>query len=296
MGRGFGLKLGLLSSIAIILFSSLAWAKDRHYCESLLAQYSDLDRTHQEVAEYLNRTNQKLSLVIPAYREERRIAASIDRIQEFFQRYPVPIEVLIRIETSPDRSLELARQAASGTDFIKVTDNEVHRGKGYAVKSGILQAQGDFVFYTDLDLATPLAEIFYFMKIFIENPDQDLVIGKRIRDSDQSSLRKLMGRTFHGLVGWMVGLPGEWDTQCGFKGFKCEAAQNLFQRETIDGFSFDIELLMMAQRLNYRIKSQDVHWFNDGDSTVNPILDPMKMFLDLLRVNKIVSQNLEKRP
>jgi dolichyl-phosphate beta-glucosyltransferase len=285
----------MVLSIAM-LFGPLSWAEDRHYCESLLAQYSDLDRTHGVVAEYLKSTGQKISLVVPAYREERRISASIDRIHEFFKRYPVPIEVLITIENSPDRSLELARQAAEGIEFIKVTDNEVHRGKGYAVKSGILRAQGDFVFYTDLDLATPLAEIFYFMKIFVENPELDIVIGKRIRDADQSALRKLMGKTFHGLVEWMVGLPGEWDTQCGFKGFKCQAAQNLFQRETIDGFSFDIELLMLAQRQNHRIKSQYVHWFNDGDSTVNPILDPIKMFLDLLRVNKIVKQSLEERP
>lgn len=240
------------------------------------------------------------TIVVPAYNEERRLPTSIRDIRAFFSGINDPFEVLVVIEKSKDRTVELARAAAEGEGRIQVIDNQVHRGKGFAVKSGMLRAKGEIVFFTDADLSTPLAEILQFMAHFKAHPETDVLIGSRSHAKSQvikrqSLFRQTLGRTFNKLV-QLISVRGIEDTQCGFKAFRAEACREVFSRQTLDGFAFDVEVLMLAQRLGYKIGVLPVRWINSPDSKVRILIDPFKMLWDLLKVRLIVRRTIRARP
>jgi dolichyl-phosphate beta-glucosyltransferase len=240
------------------------------------------------------------SLIVPAYNEERRLPAAIRDIRAFFSGINEQFEVLIVVEKSKDRTVELAREAAYGEPRIQVIDNQVHRGKGYAVKSGMLRAKGEIVFFTDADLSTPLAEILTFLAHFIGHPETDVVIGSRSHAKSQvikrqSLFRQTLGRTFNKLV-QLISVPGIEDTQCGFKAFRATACREVFNRQTLNGFAFDVEILMLAQRLGYKIEVLPVRWINSPDSKVRIFIDPFKMLWDLLKIRLIVRKTIRAQP
>lgn len=252
---------------------------------------ADQDSMHQRTP---------FSLVIPAYNEERRLPTSIADIKSFFSGFKEPFEVLIVIEKSTDQTLSAARAAASDEPRITVVDNLVQRGKGYAVRSGMLKAKGEIVFFMDADLSTPLVEVLAFMAHFAQNPDTDVVIGSRAHAKSliikkQSWLRRNLGRTFNKFV-QIFGIRGIEDTQCGFKAFRARAAREVFSRSTIDGFAFDVEILMLAQSLGYKIDVLPVKWINSPDSKVRILIDPLKMLWDLLRIRRMVQKTVRARP
>lgn len=236
------------------------------------------------------------SIVIPAYNEERRLPTSIRDLRAFFSGIHDPFEVLIIVEKSTDRTVELSREAAVGEPRIQVIDNQVQRGKGYAVRTGMLKAQGEIVFFMDADLSTPLAEVFSFLAHFAQNPDTGVVIGSRAHAKSniikrQSLFRQSLGRSFNRFV-QLLSVKGIDDTQCGFKAFRAKAAQEVFRLQTIDGFAFDVEVLMLAQSLGYKIDVQPVRWVNSADSKVRILIDPIKMLWDLVRIRRIVRKSL----
>jgi len=240
------------------------------------------------------------TIVIPAYNEEKRLPTSIRDIRAFFAALKEPFEILVIVEKSKDRTVELTTDAAKGDDRIQIIDNQVQRGKGYAVKSGMLRARGDVVFFTDADLSTPLSEILNFLVHFKEHPETDIVIGSRRHAQSQiikrqNIVRQQLGRGFNKLV-QAISVKGIKDTQCGFKAFRKDACREIFSRQTIDGFAFDVEILMLAQKLGYKIDVLPVRWVNSEDSKVRILIDPLKMFLDLLKIHRIVQKTVREKP
>ncbi len=241
-----------------------------------------------------------LSIVIPAFREEKRIVNSLKQIQEFFNKFPYPVEVLLRVEKSPDRTVEVATEAVAGDTRFVISGHPVQKGKGYAVRQGMLAANGDFVLFMDADLSTPLPEIYHFLSLIAAGTKSPILIGDRHHpqshiEENQSFKRQLMGATFRALVRRVLssyGLKGINDTQCGFKMFSKKAAEKLFSLARIDGFAFDIEVLLMASEMGMKIESVPILWRDDARSTVHPILDPLKMLRDVIKISRQVKSNL----
>ena len=242
-----------------------------------------------------------LSLVIPAYNEVKRLPASLRDVRSFFSKWPESsIEVLVMIEKSSDGTLDAARSAVAGDSRFQVIDNLVHRGKGFAVKSGMLRARGELVFFMDADLSTPLSEILKFAAHFSDHPETSVVIGSR---SDAKSevlkrqkwFRQSLGRGFNKFV-QAFGIAGIKDTQCGFKAFRAKACREIFSRQTLDGFAFDVEVLLLASRLGFKTDVRPVVWINSPDSKVRVLIDPLKMLWDLIRIRRRVSKTLKAIP
>jgi dolichyl-phosphate beta-glucosyltransferase len=244
-----------------------------------------------------------ITLVVPGFNEAKRVEASIRDIKSFFQSNPDPqnnIEILFVIEKSSDNTVELARRSIGDDKRFRLIANEVQKGKGYAVKTGMLQAAGQIVFFMDLDLSTPLVEVFSFMAHFQSSPETDIIIGSRQHAKSQiikkqHPLRQKMGQTFNFFV-QAFALKGITDTQCGFKAFRRQTIVPIFRRQTIDGFSFDVEILMIAQKLGYKIEVHPVKWVNSPDSKVRILQDSFKMFVDLLMMRWRVWRTFRASP
>ncbi|MFM1896779.1 MAG: hypothetical protein RLZZ385_1853 [Pseudomonadota bacterium] len=246
-------------------------------------------------------TNQPdVSIVIPAFNEAGRLPASLGQIRAYLDFQPLTVEVLVMVERSTDDTLRLAREAVAGDERFQVVDGQVQRGKGYAVRNGMLKARGGLVFFMDADLSTPLEEIADFIGHFKAHPRTDIIIGSRALahsrvEKPQGALRQTMGRTFNRLVK-RFGVPGITDTQCGFKAFRQAAAREIFTRQKLDGFAFDVEVLMLARALDYRVDVKPVRWINSPDSRVDILWDSARMLRDLVRLRALVRRTLKAQP
>lgn len=242
----------------------------------------------------------KYSLVVPAYNEEKRLPRAILDIHGFFKRFSSDLEVLLVIEKSSDRTLEIARELTRDKTYFRVIDNKVQRGKGYAVKSGMLEAKGEIVFFMDADLSTPLVEVLTFLGHFAEEPSVDIIIGSRAHNQSeilksQNPIRKNMGRTFNKIV-QSFAVKGIEDTQCGFKAFRRKAVAPIFSRQSLDGFAFDVEVLLIALELGFTIDTRPIKWVNDPDSKVHIVRDSLKMLYDIVRIKRIVKKTFKVQP
>jgi dolichyl-phosphate beta-glucosyltransferase len=241
-----------------------------------------------------------LTLVIPAFNEAARLPNSLVELQKHSSAWDFPYEIIVVVELSSDRTLELARTAAKTFPELKVIGNTVHRGKGFAVRTGMLAGRGEMLFFTDSDLSTPLKDLDRAIALFKAQPDIDLIVGSRKHPDSQilqhqSPIRELMGNTFNRFVRALAGFKF-LDTQCGFKGFRAQAAREIFERAQIDGFSFDVEVLLLAEAMNFVIMEVPVHWSNSPESKVRVVDDSLKMLGDLFRVRKIVRDAIVRRP
>jgi len=227
-----------------------------------------------------------LSIVIPAFNEAARIGPTVRRVVEYCEETcPGAYEILVVDDGSTDDTTSRARRAAQGSAALSVLEQGKNRGKGAAVRTGMLAARGERVLFSDADLATPIEELSKLEARLDEGYDIAIasraVAGADIRVR-QHPLRELMGRSFNALVrGLLMG--GIRDTQCGFKLFRREAAADLFSRAVVDGFAFDVEVLMLA-RGRYRVVEVPVVWRHVEESKVSPGADAARMFLDLLRL------------
>lgn len=229
-----------------------------------------------------------VSIVIPAYGEERRIGAAVRAICDLKKKFPRLVDVVVVVEPSGDRTAEVARAAAVGDAMVRVIECAVHRGKGCAVRTGMLEARGDIVFFMDADLSVPLSYVAPFVDYLEENPRTDVVIGDRRHAGSkitrrQNFLREKAGRGFN-LVVRLLGLSASKDTQCGFKAFRHKAAREIFARARIDGFAFDTEVLVIARRLGLRVDDLPVEWMNDDETKFRCWADGWRSVVDLLRV------------
>lgn len=242
-----------------------------------------------------------VSLVVPAYKEANRLPKSLRKISKFIKSSECEFEVLLLIEKSPDKTLEVAKEIVGSDNQFLVIDNKVHRGKGFATRSGVMKAQGEIIFFMDADLSTPLKEIPRFLKILKANPEIDIVIGSRAQKQSriikaQGTIRSWLGRRFNEIVQGLVGFKGIQDTQCGFKVFRKSVAHEIFQRQTLDGFAFDVEVLLLAQKMGFKTREEPVTWVNSGDSKVHILWDPIKMLWDMTKIRRIVKKTLLENP
>ena len=224
-----------------------------------------------------------LSLVIPAYNEAKRIGPTLELARAYLARQDYDWEIIVVDDGSRDGTAEVARACAG----VRVVRLERNRGKGAAVRRGMLEeAGGAFRFFYDADASTPIEELESCWPRFADGAD--VVIGSRALAASrierrQAWYREHMGRVFNVFLRGM-GLTRFLDTQCGFKGFTARAAETCFSRQTLDGFSFDAELLYIAALHGLRVDEVPIRWVNSPKSRVNPVTDSTRMFLDLLRV------------
>lgn len=221
-----------------------------------------------------------LSIVIPAYNEERRLPATLRAVDEYLNQKNWPgAEVIVVDDGSRDDTAAVA-EAFGGR--VRVLRNPVNRGKGYSVRHGMLAAQGEWVLFSDADLSAPIEEL---DKLLAANAP--VAIGSRALNRGligvhQSWFRENAGRLFNVLMWVIIGLPFS-DTQCGFKLYSREAAQAVFSRQTIDGFGFDAEALFIAAKHGFRIVEVPVRWSHADGTKVSMFGDSANMFADLLR-------------
>ena len=224
-----------------------------------------------------------ISVVIPAFNEASNIRNTINKVRSYLVNKGLTYEIIVVDDGSRDNTINILESL----DYpeLKILGNGRNYGKGYSVKHGMLNANGDAVLFTDADLSTPIEEIDKFLPGL---SSYDVVVGsRRMQDSDirikQPFYRIFLGRTFSLLVS-KISKSKIKDTQCGFKIFRNPVAKEIFKRQKLNGFAFDVEILFIASLLNYKVKELPVKWFNNKKSKVNPIIDPLKMLKDILKV------------
>ena len=216
----------------------------------------------------------RLSLVIPCRNESGRLPATLQTVRSFLDASHPDAEVVVVVESSTDDTAKIATDFAQADPRFRAMCNPVARGKGYAVKTGMLAAEGDVVFFMDADLSVPLRFVDAFLP-YCE--DVDVVFGSRqhpetVIPRSQPLLRVLFGRLFN-LCLRLLGATSFKDTQCGFKAFRREAARSIFSRLTLDGFGFDVEALALAEALRLRIVERPVEWSDAPGSKVRALRD-----------------------
>jgi dolichyl-phosphate beta-glucosyltransferase len=226
------------------------------------------------------------SVVFPAYREADRIPRALERAFQYLPtRYP-SFEVIVVDDGSPDETTAVARETLAGLGGGRVITLPHNQGKGAAVRAGMLAARGERVLFSDADLSAPIEEERKLSAAL--DAGADVAIGSRAHPKAeitkaQGVVRQSMGRTFN--VGLRVlGLTRFHDTQCGFKMFRREAARKIFSAARIDGFAFDVEVLLLATRAGYRVDEVPVEWENDPASRLHMIRDSIRMILEVVRI------------
>lgn len=227
-----------------------------------------------------------LSVVIPAHNEAGRLGRSLEQIFEFLRTQPYSAEVIVVENGSSDRTFEIAQAAAAEHDRLRVLQ-EAQRGKGLAVRRGMLEAVGQYRFLCDADLSMPIHEINKFLPPALT--DVQVAIGSREAPGavvyNRPAHRSLTAKWFNKLTR-LVLLPGLTDTQCGFKCFRADVAERIFQLQTINGMAFDAEVLYIARRLGYRVVEVPIPWYFDPDSRVRLFHDSARMAMDLLAIRR----------
>jgi len=226
-----------------------------------------------------------ISVVIPAYNEEKRIEPSLKFVINYLKNNYNEYEIIIVDDCSNDNTSKIVSKYTSNN--VKILRNEINRGKGYSVKKGILNAQYPLILFSDSDLATPIEELKDFTD-YIINHKYDIVIASRnLRHSNiknkQPAYRQIMGKIFPKLVSLII-MKGFKDTQCGFKLFNADAGKKISHLQTIEGFSFDVEILLIAKKMGYKIKEAPVVWIDKDGSTVRTIRDGISMIVDLVKI------------
>lgn len=227
-----------------------------------------------------------LTLIVPAYNEAERLPATLARLREYLGTHHPDHEILVVDDGSSDDTAARAEAVAEGDPRVRVLRYTPNRGKGYAVRFGAGQARGAWVLFSDADLSTPIEELEHLSPYLGEG--YDVVIGSRAIEGAnlarrQPWLREKIGRTFNLLVR-MLGVQGIRDSQCGFKLFTRQAAGDIFPALTIDRWAFDVEALVVADKLGYRIKEVPVTWLNAPGSKVHVIRDSVRTVSDLVRI------------
>lgn len=225
-----------------------------------------------------------LSVVIPAHNEEKRLPASLEQVLRFLAGQSFTSEVVIVENGSSDRTLEVAQDFASKHPSVRVIQSE--RGKGAAVKRGMLEARGQYRFMCDADLSMPVEEISKFIPPALDG--FDLAIASREAKGavryNEPAYRHLGGRGINFIIQALI-LPGLNDTQCGFKCFRAGVARDIFSLQTLPGWSFDIELLYIARKRGYHIEEIPIHWHHHSDSKVSALRDAVRMVRDIFHIH-----------
>lgn len=232
-----------------------------------------------------------LSIIIPCYNEGAKLIDNIDKINQYMSEefFDYKYEILIVNDGSKDNTLNICKQIENKYDFVHIISYLENKGKGYAVKKGIEHSKGKYVIFMDADLSTKLTAI----KECLTNLNTySTVIGSRrhtesILTKKQNKLRQFIGKSCSILTNIIIPLHLK-DTQCGFKGFNGDLIRNVVKKQTLNGFSFDVELLYIISLSQCQIKEIPVEWENDTDSKVSVVNSSINFFIDLfkIRLNK----------
>ena len=229
-----------------------------------------------------------LSIVIPAYNEEKRLPETLGCVLGYLRRRQWSFtEILVVDDGSRDGTASVVEKARQAEPAIRLLRNPGNRGKGYSVRHGMLEAKGDWVLFSDADLSTPIEQLDKLLEV-ARTRGASVVIGSRALDRSlievhQSVFRETAGRIFNLLMRALTGLPFK-DTQCGFKLFEGRVAKDVFRRQRLERFGFDAEVLFIARLRGYRMEEVAVRWSHSEGTKVSMLRDSVNMFLDLLRV------------
>jgi dolichyl-phosphate beta-glucosyltransferase len=225
-----------------------------------------------------------LSVVIPAYNEEARIAKSLEKIYLYLQKQSYTYELIVVDDGSRDQTIRVVTDIFKRIEQGMLLVNEVNRGKGYSVRKGMLASTGDYVLFSDADLSTPIEEVEKLLQPLQQGVD--IAIGSRaLKDSEvrihQPFYREYMGKIFNVVLRLLM-ITNLHDTQCGFKCFRGDVARQLFKKVTFERFSFDVEVLFLAGLQGYTVTEVPVQWFNEPNTRVNALKDSSRMLKDVL--------------
>ncbi len=229
-----------------------------------------------------SKENESISVVIPAYNEGNRIQASVKEVIEYLDGIFSEFEILVIDDGSSDKTAQFVEEIEDSR--VRCIVNEQNSGKGFSVRRGILEAKNEIILFSDADLSTPIDETLPLLRAIQEGAD--MAIASRWLQKDQEvergPLRKLQGHVFAMMVR-LTTLQGFKDTQCGFKMFKREIGHAIFEKQQIDRWGFDVEILFIAQKWNFTVKEVPVRWFQ-SDETKLTFMTPLTMLWDIIRV------------
>jgi dolichyl-phosphate beta-glucosyltransferase len=226
------------------------------------------------------------SIVIPAYNEGERLGATLEKVLGYVRSQGWNAEVIVVNDGSRDNTAELVRAFAAKDPVLRLVENPGNRGKGYAVRNGMLNARGEIVVFSDADLSSPIEEMPKLLAALAAGAD--IAIGSRwlqaeLQTQRQSLHRQLFGRIFNALNRIILGLQFK-DTQCGFKAFTRRAAQTILPLQRIERWGFDPEILFLACKFGFRVKEVPVHWGHAGGTRISPLMDGARMFQEMVRI------------
>jgi dolichyl-phosphate beta-glucosyltransferase len=228
----------------------------------------------------------KYSFVIPAYNESARIPVSLDRILSYVEQNRWDAEIIVVDDGSRDETAQIIRQYSGKSPAVRLLQNPGNRGKGYSVRSGMQQARGEILLFSDADLSSPIEEA---SKLFAAlSAGADVAIGSRwlrveLQKRRQPLYRQIFGRTFNLLIRLILRLKFK-DTQCGFKAFTRRSADILFRLQKIERWGFDPELLYLARHFGFKVTEVPVAWAHSAGTRLNPWRDAFYMLADVLRI------------
>jgi dolichyl-phosphate beta-glucosyltransferase len=235
-----------------------------------------------------------LSIVIPAYNEEKRIGSTLLLLHDYFHGKPATWEIVVVDDGSEDKTVNLLKDFQTNCRNTRIVELPLNYGKGRAVKEGVLTAKGRYILIMDADLAAPCEEIPKLTDIINENFDG--AVGTRTVPgrgcvATQSLIRKITSRLFNLAVRVLV-LKGFSDTQCGFKIFKKEIIHEICEKQIIDGFGYDVEILYLAKKSGYKIKEVPINWTAIPGSKVRMLRDSFDMLKDILKIRGVHGKKL----
>ena len=248
-----------------------------------------------------------LSIVIPAYDESKKIARDITEAAGFLEAHDFAGQIIVVDDGSRDNTTETAKNAGAVREppvlpsnvQLNVIRYEEHRGKGYAVRTGIKQSKGQYVMFADSGSCVPYEDTLRGLQL-LKTDKCDIAHGSRKMrgchiEKTQSLYRRICSRMFHWFVIHDMKIPAEFtDTQCGFKMYKGDVARHLYGEAITDGFTFDIEIIMRAQQEGYRIKEFPIDWTCDRDSRLSPTRSSWQVLTELLRIRRTLSKKNQK--
>ncbi|HET7151289.1 MAG TPA: dolichyl-phosphate beta-glucosyltransferase [Candidatus Acidoferrum sp.] len=228
-----------------------------------------------------------LSIIVPAYNEELRLPATLERIATYLKTRPGEAEVVVVDDGSKDRTAAFAESFRDEIPSLRIVPNGVNRGKGYSVRHGVLEARGEIVLFTDADLSAPIEEADKLIDA-LHGKNCDVAIGSRAVDRSlitvhESPFREFAGIIFNRIVRLILWLPFV-DTQCGFKAFRRERCKIIFEQQTIERFGFDPELLYLARHHGLRAVEIPVRWGHSPATKISMLRDSLQMFLDVFKI------------
>ena len=239
-----------------------------------------------------------LSVIIPAYNEEKRLSKTLFEIDKYLKQQDYEYEIIVVSDGSKDRTAEVVRELELSIRNLKLIDNKENHGKGFVVRQGLLEARGEIRLFTDADNSTSIGQVEKMFPYFKEG--FDIVIGSRdvkgaILRPPQPLYRIMVGNIFNLMVQVLAGLWGIWDTQCGFKALTAKAASDILPKCKINRWAFDPEILKVGKKLRYKVKEVPVIWVNDPDSKVK-LSGMIKMALDLLKIRwNLINRKYDKK-